>query len=266
LALGLSGFLIIGLVFGQILGQLAGVFVMLIALVRSSNKKIFESLSLVELLRLAKRYIRFPIYSLPADTLNALATYLPFFILGKYYGPHVVGLYLMTQRITYTPIALIANSVSDVFKERATQDFREVGSCRPLLMKTFLILFAISLPPSLVLLFFGPQLFSFVLGDEWTEAGSYASIMAPLLAVRFAVSSVGFVLYISEKQKVDFFWQATLLAVSSAALLTGVTFWDVKMSIMFLSYSCLIMYLIYLAISYYYAKSNNIAPLNGNIK
>lgn len=263
LAVGFAGFSAVGLVWGQILGQLVGVFAMMVALIAYSNVKLFASVSLVDLRRLGKRYIRFPQYSLPADALNALASYLPYFILGLYFGPVVVGLYFMMQRMTLAPIALVANAVSDVFRERVTRDFREAGNCRPLLIKTFLSLFAISLPLSLLLFFFGPQLFSFVLGDEWTEAGSYASVMAPLVAIRFAISPVGFVLYVAEKQNVDLFWQGALLVVNSASLFAGAALGDAKLSVTLFSFSYSIMYLIYLALSYYYGKTDFIPQERG---
>lgn len=266
LVAGFAGFSAIGLVWGQLLGQLAGVCAMMVALIACADVKSFASVSIADLRRLGKRYIRFPLYSLPADALNALASYLPFFILGKYFGPVVVGLYFMMQRMTLAPIALVANAVSDVFKERATRDFREVGTCRPLLIKTFLGLFAISLPLSLLLFFFGPQLFSFVLGDKWNEAGGYASIMAPLVAIRFAISPVGFVLYVAEKQNVDLFWQGALLVVNSASLFAGAALGDAKLSVTLFSFSYSTMYLIYLALSYYYGKSDSFPQERGNGK
>ena len=123
-------------------------------------------------------------------------------------------------------------------------------------MNTYGSLFAISLPPSLLLLLFGPQLFSFVLGDKWEQAGSFASFMAPLLSVRFAASHVGFVLYVAEKQNLDLYWQAALLIVNCAALLAGATFGDEKLCVILFSLSYSIMYIAYVAISFYCAKSH----------
>lgn len=248
----------LGLLIGQVLGQFASIFAMMMSRTSGGASKLIPSISLLEMHRIAKRYKRFPIYSLPADALNAFASYLPFFILAKFFGPHVVGLYVMMLRVTQVPISLVGNAVSDVFKERAIQHFREGGNCRPLVLKTLLSLFSLSVPPALLLFFWGPELFIFVLGEKWGDAGSYASVMALLLAIRFAASPVGFVLYVAEKQHVDLFWQIALLLVNLGALLAGAHYGDPKLCIAFFSLSYSIMYFIYIYLAYFYAKSDEI--------
>ncbi len=41
----------------------------------------------------AKRYIQFPLYSFPAGIINAIALQLPVFMLSAIYGLSVVGMY-----------------------------------------------------------------------------------------------------------------------------------------------------------------------------
>ena len=49
-------------------------------------------------------------------------------------------------------------------------------SHKNLFIKTSKALFIIIFLPALVLVFFGPQLFNYVFGSEWTEAGVFAQI------------------------------------------------------------------------------------------
>ena len=51
----------------------------------------------------------------------------------------------------------------------------------------FLII--VGILPALLLIIFGQELFAFVFGEEWREAGFYASILAPMAFLRTGMRS-----------------------------------------------------------------------------
>ena len=61
------------------------------------------------------------------------------------------------------------------------------------------------------LYYFSIELFVFVFGDNWTIAGEYAQILAPMLFLRFVSSPLSFMFYIGEKQKLNLLMQTVLL-------------------------------------------------------
>lgn len=252
---GFWGFSASGLILGQVAGQLVGTFRMIRSALKTEEIK-SPNFRWQELTEQTKRYKQFPLYSLPADLINAFASSLPFFLLGKFFGSPTVGLYAMMQRVTMAPVALVGNAVSDVFREKAALEYRTAGDCRETTKRTFLGLLAISTPVATVIFFWGETLFAFIFGPSWAEAGVYASLIAPLIAIRFACSPVGYVLYIAEKQRADLAWQAALLAANAGALLLGAMAGDAKLCITLFSCSYSVMYLIYAGLSYYYAKSD----------
>jgi len=244
----------VGLCVGQVAGQFLGVMVASRDLLRL-DRSLLSSVRLSGMRRVAGQFRRFPAYSLPADLINVLANQLPLFLMGHYFGPIAVGFYALTQRVLAAPVAMVGNAVLDVFKERAAADFRERGDCRPLFRRTLRVLCFLALPPSLLLFAFGPDLFAWVFGREWREAGEYARLLAPMLLVRFVASPLSYVFYIAEKQSADLAWQACLLVVTTAAVILGGFRDSPRLGIGLFSAAYSVMYIVYLFMSYRFAKA-----------
>ena len=60
-------------------------------------------------------------------------------------------------------IKLIGGAIRQVFQQKATEDYNTTGNFHAVFIKTFKILNLITLPGLLIIIFFGPQLFGFVL-------------------------------------------------------------------------------------------------------
>lgn len=166
------------------------------------------------------RYRRFPIYALPADTVNTAAAQLPLTILASRYGADVAGFVALAFRTLGAPISLMGSAVLDVFKRRASESWRATGSCRGPYIETLLVLAAGSTVATLIFWFAGEELFVFAFGDKWRGAGEAAVILLPLFALRFVASPLSYTFYIAEKQHIDLMWQICLLAMTLTTLMT----------------------------------------------
>jgi len=171
--------------------------------------------------RVARRYREFPLKNLPAHLLNIVANQLPSILFIALFDPISAGFYALTRRVLATPLSFLADAVTDIFRQRASEDYHHRGTCRPIFMKTLKATLLLSLPPFLVLLFFAPPLFAFVFGEQWREAGRYAQFLAPMYAMRFLASPLGFVLIIAERQNFYLGWQITLFFLTIGALAVG---------------------------------------------
>ena len=202
---------------------------------------------------LARRYYKFPLYSLPADFVNAAAQQVPIIFLMTFFGAAIVGLFALTQRVLAYPLGLIASSILEVFRQRASADFNAHGNCRDVFMKTFKSLALVSIVPFGLLFLTAPWLFSLVFGEQWKVAGAYARILAPFFMLRFVASPLSYVLYVVEKQRIDMALQIVLLLVTSLAIILGAWFHNPKLSISLYAGSYSVIYIIYLWLSYYYS-------------
>jgi O-antigen/teichoic acid export membrane protein len=186
-------------------------------------------------------------FSLPSNLLNAVVSQLPLFLIGLRHGALAAGLYALTQRVLYAPVALLAASVLEVFKRQSVQEFQTVGNCTHAYRYTFKVLALLGLGPSLVLFAFSPTLFAMVFGESWRAAGELAQILAPLYFLNFIASPLSYVFFISGKQKVDLVWQVALFVMTLAAYCSPGT---LHQNVLWYTVGYSVLYLVYLHLSW----------------
>ncbi|MBB4064216.1 lipopolysaccharide biosynthesis protein [Gellertiella hungarica] len=196
------------------------------------------------------RYRRFPMFSLPADTVNTAAAQLPLTILAHRFGADVAGYVAMAFRMLGAPISLLGSAVLDVFKRRASESWRASGSCRGPYLETLLVLAAGSAFATIFFWFFGEAVFVLAFGERWAEAGRAAVILLPLFALRFVASPLSYTFYIAQKQPVDLAWQICLLGMTLFTLLSLDTYHQ-SLTAYAMGYAAL--YAIYITLSYRYS-------------
>jgi O-antigen/teichoic acid export membrane protein len=196
-----------------------------------------------------------PRYSLPAEFINNFINNLPVLVLGKAYGAATVGHFNMSNRMLGMPVQLVSASVSEVFRQRASTEFREHGQCERFFKKTFWSLAGLSILPFAILFFFGPQLFSFFLGGNWLEAGVYSGILAPVFFLRFTVSPLTYMFFVAGKQREDFIMHVVMLmAVFASLWIAAANAQNVLITLIAYSAIYCLIYMYYLARSFTFAK------------
>ncbi|WP_101445919.1 lipopolysaccharide biosynthesis protein [Aquimarina sp. MAR_2010_214] len=191
--LGLLKMSAIGLVFGYIFSKIISLF----HFVFKTRKIIFfNDISREQILSQLKSHNRFPKYSLPGETVGTLATHLPVFLIGNFFGGNALGNYSLVERVLNAPSSLVGSAVLDVFKQKASIEYHENGDCKKLYVNTFKILVILGICPSIILFFFGTELFLFVFGEQWRQAGEYTKVLSGLFFFSFCCFSINlYVLY-----------------------------------------------------------------------
>ena len=198
----------------------------------------------------AKRYRGFPLFSVPADTINNASRQMPVILLTTFFGPVVAGFYTLTQRALAAPSSMIAMSVGDVFKQRASVQFARHGNCRSEFLRTFKLLTILAVFPFMATALAGPWLFEFVFGPEWRTAGEYARILSPLYFLGFIASPLSKMFYVAEKQAYDLVWQVSLFVVTTTGMFIGYLVGSPSYSIACFCGAYGGMYVAYLAMAY----------------
>lgn len=122
----------------------------------------------------AKRYRDFPLYQTPQLFLNAISNSMPVLVLASVFGPASAGFYALGKKVLKMPSMLIGQSVGTVFMPSIAEAHQNKKSITGLLVKATLSLAAAGFLPFLTIVLFGPSLFGFAFGTEWTIAGEYA--------------------------------------------------------------------------------------------
>lgn len=216
----------LGLMLGQVTSHGTGVF----RLARPN----FSNVSLKEIKRIAKRYRRFPIFSAPAGLSRVVGAELPSLVLAAAFNPAAAGLYALTKRVCGVPSSVIGGAVSQVFVANAPESYRN-GTLGPLVRDFHSRMAYIGLPFTLLLMILGPELFSFVFGVDWRQAGEFARWLAPWLYLGFISSPLTNITAVMERQKQGLFFHLALLAIRILALSIGVWMQDVLLTIIIFS-------------------------------
>jgi O-antigen/teichoic acid export membrane protein len=112
------------------------------------------------------------------QAINSASQSLPILMLAALFGPASAGFYTLGRTVMGMPAALIGKSVGDVFYPRISEAANKGEELYPLVRNATLALAAVGVLPFLIVIIFGPSLFSFVFGDDWAEAGDYARWLA----------------------------------------------------------------------------------------
>lgn len=201
-----------------------------------------------------RRHRRFPMLSLPADSVNAAAGQLPLLLVASRFGNEAAGLLALALRTLGAPIALLGVAVLDVFKRQAADAFRRRGECRNEYLQTLQVLALGSVGAAVVIGFFSEGLFALAFGEQWRTAGTIALWLLPMFAMRFVASPLSYVFYITGKQQVDLVWQCALLSMTLAAFMLPGSF---QASIKAYAAGYASLYVVYLILSYRYSTGKS---------
>jgi len=247
-----AGGLIVGGVAGQ--GIATGV---LAGQIWTEDRRMLGKISKSAIRNAARRYKKFPQFSLPADSINVASNMIPAVLLSHFFGGMTAGYFFLTQRVLGAPLSLVARSFQDVFKQQASHDYAQFGNCKRTYLKTFKSLCLLAGIPLALFLLAAPWLFVFIFGTNWREAGIYAQLLSVMFFFRFIASPLSYVLYIAEKQNYDLVWQIGLFLATAASLLAGAYFDSARIGILCYSASYSLMYIVYLFLSYRFACGHN---------
>ncbi len=237
-----------GLILGQFLGQLIAL-AYFIKKFQSDDRGAFV-LNKLKIIALARKYKKYPKIDTPTTFINIAANQAPNILLVAFFSANAGGFYYLTQKILQAPISLISTSVLDVFKQKASEDYRKNGHCRGIFLKTFWSLLLMATPVSFTLFFIIEDLFAFVFGELWREAGTYAQILVPALLLRFIANPLSFMFYISNKLEFNLMGMVLLFLFVIFSLLIPS---NSTTAIMLISLSFSVIYLYYILMSFWMA-------------
>lgn len=167
-----AGILILLTVFGYLIHIILHFF----DIRNAQLKEIIKSKKLhsVEFISVAKKYYDFPLYRAPQIFINTISHSLPILLLASFSGAMAAGFYVIARTVLGMPAQLIGKAVGDVFYSRITDAMFKNQSLTSLIKKATLGLICIGILPFGIIVVYGPTLFGFIFGNEWSYAGEYA--------------------------------------------------------------------------------------------
>lgn len=197
---GYAGVNALGLVFGQISGWLMGTVPLAFKFWRR-DKKLIRAINKSEIIKQAKEHSDFPKIN-SAHILSDIGQQsMVNFIIARLFSDSILGFYSRMIRIVKVPASFIGTAVGQVFYQKASEQWQKDQNIRGLFIKQLRLMIPLGIPIFLVLAFFGPEIFGFVLGTQWAIAGHYAQLLSPWLLLNFLLSPFTAIPLIAKKQK-----------------------------------------------------------------
>lgn len=205
-----------------------------------------------DLKAIAKRYSNFPKYLIVSGLFEKGSGQAPVLLISNLFNSTIAaGYFSFAQRMIVTPADLVSRAISDVFRQRASQDFHNHGNCHSVFIATFKKLLMIGVLPFCLGYFIINDLFAFVFGSQWAVAGEFAQIMMPMFFLQFVVSPLSIVFVIAEKQKYDLLLQIFLfIAVVLSFVVGSYFFQDIRLSVKLFTFVYCLKYLVEFALAY----------------
>ena len=248
---------VLGSVFGSValvVGTVAGQGVGSVRLARLAlTQPVFKGVSWLGIKQAAFRYKNFPIFSSAAGLINSLGYQAAPLIIAALIGPAAAGVYALASRVVTMPAALIGGAVGSVFLSDAPEQHRlhRLGS---LVEKVHEKLSILAAPPAVFLIFFGPQAFAFVFGEDWRISGEFARWLALPLYAAFVTSPLSVIFAVVEKQKVGLYMQAVLMLARLLPLIYGISTAGLQFGVACFSIGSFIGYLVYAIVAFRVAR------------
>lgn len=153
-----------------------------------------------ELARAARRYRRFPLYSSWSALLNMASVAAPTVLMGMLFGPATAAWYALAQRVGLAPFSLIGTAAAQAFTAEAARTMRDGASIAPILRSATLRLAALALPCAVGMVVLGLVGFELLFGADWSTAGVYLAILAPMIFAQLVAGPTGSALDILQRQ------------------------------------------------------------------
>lgn len=217
-----------GLVLGHLGGLLLSQGLLVVAMTVQDGAALRAALSLDLLREVARRYREFPLVNMWFGAFNALANRLPVFLFLGLYGATIAGYFSLCNRVLSAPSLLVGQSVGLALSKTFVEERHANGSGGHAVKRSVSLLFAFALAPFAVLVAFGVPIFEIVFGPEWSEAGRYAQILAPMVLLQLVIFPLTNVPILMQRHRAILLWAVTKLLAVGLAIYAGYALWTAR--------------------------------------
>lgn len=250
-SLGFAGYAPLGLIIGQLLNYGAGSIFLFVALLDRDRDKL-RSISFLAMATAFLKYRRFPIFSTWEALANAASNYAPMLLIAALaHGPEA-GYLTLAIFLLQMPMALLGNSIGQLFVAHAPQAYRE-QRLSEYITTTITNLARATAGPITLIAVVSPSAFGFVFGHDWWRAGALVAWMAPWFFMQLLAVPVSTALHIVNRQSIAMTLQAVGFVLRLGAVLLAARLFPDAVSESY-AISGLVFYALYLYVICYSAN------------
>lgn len=220
-----------GLIFGKIIADLIPTLQQLFFLKKTNYKLPKHQLTVKRYFAQLRKHKNFVLFNTPHALLTNLSSNIPYFILGYFFSSYVLGIFGWVSRSFYAPMTLIANSVGRTFNQRISENLHTTQPIKKLFFQVTSALLLLSIIPSFVMGFWGQDIYGFIFGEEWSEAGTYLAYLLPWYILSFTYSPIAFLPIALGAQKTMLFFEVCSVLMRTSFLIIGGYFQSIQIAL-----------------------------------
>ncbi len=214
--LGIAGY-INGLLYAQLIAVLTTLFFIIFHVCQDMRPRS----SFLAITAAANKHYRAPVFLLPTSLLDVLTMQLPVILITAWFSSEAAGQFSMAWRILALPMSLVGGAIGQVFFQRFSQAWPDATAAKSLLFSTWKVLAIVGLFPTITIMLFGEQLFGWIFGEPWRQAGKMAVIIAPMFFLFLISSPTSSTFIVLNLQKYSLFFGISFLFYRIASIYIG---------------------------------------------
>lgn len=240
---------------GLIYGYMLGYFIVLFLLYKNISNPFSLTIDKIKTTALLKKYSYFVKHALPADFINNLSTNITPILIAMWFDMKIAGLYFLGYRIVNLPLQLIGATVAKVYFQKISQMYHvDKKTLYKFTKKIVVILFSVIIIPLIFLFFYSQNIIEFILGEQWSEAGRYISLLTLMFLFRTMFSPISNIADVTQKVYIILYFSIFVLFSTLLSLYIGHINADFDLAILLLSISTASGYLFILVYFMKYLK------------
>lgn len=252
---------------GLVIGDMAGRVISALGCAFRALQKdgaTFRKVRLRGVIQSAVKYKEFPLYTMPGRLLNTLGQSMPVILLTAFFSGEEAGFFSMAMMVFVLPITVIGNTLGDVYRQRANEEYQSTGRCLKSYDKLLKTTVLMGVGALAILVWFLPWLMKVVLGPEWYVAGQYAQILAPAMVLSFIANPMSGLFIVANRLRQFFFWQLLYALSAIVSIWIGhAAFGSIRGTLIVFSVMMGMVYLTSILMTRHFAKGAGTARARG---
>lgn len=199
-----------------------------------------------------KNYKNFILYQYPSNFIGDFAIQIPTQVFSSTFGNANLGSYSMNEKILGIPSRLIGTPINTIYFRTASEYSKEGKNLEEFTYSLVTKIMLLALIPILITVIWGQEIFKWVLGTTWGEAGRLAGFLIVQYVFMFCENCTSYCRVAIGKQRANLLVSILRVAIVGLSIFLGIKIYgDLFNTIIFFTVGSSLYLIIDMAINFY---------------
>lgn len=171
--------------------------------------------------KVLKKYKELLLFQYPSNLVTTVSTQAPNQVLSNSFGNASLGSYSMCNKIFHIPFSMLATPIQTIFFRTSSEMADNLDRLSDFTLSLIKKILIVAFVPVLITCFWGEEIFVFVLGKDWAQAGLFASVLVLQYVFSFANNCITYCRVSIGKTKINLYMSIANLILIVSAIFVG---------------------------------------------